>query len=1814
MSLISKSNFNLAYKEFKDEIVIYGVPAQEIITGTRIPLVEPTKYLYDAAGEVTGSKYDVDVNNKLTAEGVADFNYERSEHGRQLAIRESDTNGLLARFLLKLSPQAKVSLETKGGPTGYIAAKNARDTFRLHELTVETLQQGSGRSKNIHMTQLIGARQTGTFEEFLSFISELSALVLAAFGSTVYPGHIKFDDLVKSAFLNGVDQVFFAAQIDKALEDLSASTSSQLMERFQAFNLERGVAYTAGPTSHTSKALVAADEGVFIAPAVSVKAGDTLCEHCKRNGYKNAHNINDCGHYQRWVKAQEQLQIRLRAASASSGVVVPAKVASARALVAEYERSLLLLCVIDFERYAFLADFVQWFWDNAASMSIVNDLSCLVEVVALAVPFAIGGVNSGVMVTHRGLLPFLPRAIGVAYFAADARVNLLSLGFVQSQGGAYSSVGVDKLSVKSPDGTVIDVASILPGTLLPQVSANVFASGRYASIPASVGAVAVDSVVTSVVSVKRLGSARRRAKRIAFAASATNPGAFVLSADSVSVVLPVASSVSAKRHALVTSCVFPTASISPGIPVVSVVGPVAVASTSESVSMASVLPLALVSYPDANVPPGVALLFNGKKLCCVVSTDKRISRAAVFSGLVFDSSSSSESRACAAILPHLNAELRERCERVENLHQGPAAHCSDAVLKEALQNGLFAWSNLTPADVDLNRKYRGACPDCAAGKMRKKAMPPSQSFPATRVGQCVWGDLSVLSAKSAGGNLVAIRFTCDFSGDHHSVTAKSKSALDIYLAIMKYVHTRFNAYGFRVENLVMDAEPAFDPVIAMLGDCGIVLTLVDPGQHAQRIENIIGSQDRRKRAVLSFLPFRIPVKYDIYATRWADDCQNGLSNSRSRPSTADQLRTGKKRVPHYKYPHLGFGTVAMVPQFDNKQAAVAREFQVAMKSVEDAELGVCLGYSDEVPGDFLFLLANEQIVSRRVLQVVQVHPFGWPRKSVLRAELALPSTDPPFQGIQDIQSSVQVMSDARLPIVPVLSVIKSVAAAPVVVPTMVAQSIVIPPIIASTSVAPFLAPQTLEESDTSTVVSAVSALKENSVSFVPIVEQVVESVGVSAEASGLVQSEAVSTRRTGGRKPPGFWAGAGAHVASSVVTSASNEAWTLVTRSKSNRQSVVKAPVYSSVVPKIPTAVAQLKSVVVPTLVVRRSRNRNFYSRASKPVVSVPTALVADRLSSAELTLIESLIVANCKDALAVELKSFDTQRSDEFDLGGAVAYFAAIDSHAAFVAAGVGRIESSELLPVASVKCKEVTLRQALRSQDYDKLASATAAEILKQQNIGCLGTEVFESVPSGVGVVDAHILFKTKDDGRFTCRIAAMGNRLPVDPSVSTYAPVSSDGDKMFTLAAMQAHCQGLGDKMNMRDFDVVGGFLRIKRTSSVRLFLRLPIDMPHELAGKYVEILGALYGLRESNRLFALEACKVVKSAGFKQSIVSPCSFVAFDPGDVNKKCVVNTHVDDFRSLDNSSPLAERLYSALIARFGEITTHDQSVTFAGIEQLQHDNGAVSLTQDRYVARTASAIGISHLPPVDVPTHADFFKPLDLPDDLKSVDIEAYASLTGHLVQMLKTRDEIRPFVSFLCSKNATPCEGDFAKAIHVLRYVYSTPGIGRVFKASEVKIYAHSDSAFCLQEEGRSSGACFLSVGSQNAPFHSEADALVDVALCPMTAEYYAAGKSCQCVIHYRQLAEDLGWPQDGPTELFMDNKTAINLVNAPEVTRKCKHIEVKHHFIRQLVARKTMRVVYVNSADMRADVLTKYLPRAMFLRLRDKLLNCGALQEK
>jgi hypothetical protein len=246
-------------------------------------------------------------------------------------------------------------------------------------------------------------------------------------------------------------------------------------------------------------------------------------------------------------------------------------------------------------------------------------------------------------------------------------------------------------------------------------------------------------------------------------------------------------------------------------------------------------------------------------------------------------------------------------------------------------------------------------------------------------------------------------------------------------------------------------------------------------------------------------------------------------------------------------------------------------------------------------------------------------------------------------------------------------------------------------------------------------------------------------------------------------------------------------------------------------------------------------------------------------------------------------------------------------------------------------------------------------------------------------------------------------------------------------------------------------------------------------------------------------------------------------------------------------------------------------------------------------------------------VPVALDFFHLSTDPLLSVSVDVTTYSSLTGKLVQFLKTRHEIRQFISYLCSFNSAPLECHYRQAIHILRYLVSTPGMGCVFQYSGlVVITAASDSACGIFPDGRSSSAHILSIGPDNAPFACSGKAQEPVATCPMTAEYYAAGAACSDIIHYRQLSSDLGWSQMEPTVLCMDNKTALSLAVAPEVSKKSKHIFIKHHNIRWLVSISIILLKYVPTKQMRANVLTKALPRTSFVLERDILFNRAALR--
>jgi hypothetical protein len=101
---------------------------------------------------------------------------------------------------------------------------------------------------------------------------------------------------------------------------------------------------------------------------------------------------------------------------------------------------------------------------------------------------------------------------------------------------------------------------------------------------------------------------------------------------------------------------------------------------------------------------------------------------------------------------------------------------------------------------------------------------------------------------------------------------------------------------------------------------------------------------------------------------------------------------------------------------------------------------------------------------------------------------------------------------------------------------------------------------------------------------------------------------------------------------------------------------------------------------------------------------------------------------------------------------------------------------------------------------------------------------------------------------------------------------------------------------------------------------------------------------------------------------------------------------------------------------------------------------------------------------------------------------------------------------------------------------------------------------------------------------------------VALSSTEAEYVGATPAVQEVLWLKDLLHELEIIDDSPSVLNMDNRGAICLTRGGGDSNKTKHIDIRYHFIRSHVEQGHIRVQFVATDEMTADILTKNLGRS------------------
>ena len=100
-----------------------------------------------------------------------------------------------------------------------------------------------------------------------------------------------------------------------------------------------------------------------------------------------------------------------------------------------------------------------------------------------------------------------------------------------------------------------------------------------------------------------------------------------------------------------------------------------------------------------------------------------------------------------------------------------------------------------------------------------------------------------------------------------------------------------------------------------------------------------------------------------------------------------------------------------------------------------------------------------------------------------------------------------------------------------------------------------------------------------------------------------------------------------------------------------------------------------------------------------------------------------------------------------------------------------------------------------------------------------------------------------------------------------------------------------------------------------------------------------------------------------------------------------------------------------------------------------------------------------------------------------------------------------------------------------------------------------------------------------------------------------EYIVVG-ACAQILYMKQTLLDYGVVLE-KVSLLCDNESSVKLANNPVQHYRTKYIDIRHHFLRDHVAKNDISLEGVRTEDQLADIFTKPLDEATFCRLRNEL---------
>lgn len=472
-------------------------------------------------------------------------------------------------------------------------------------------------------------------------------------------------------------------------------------------------------------------------------------------------------------------------------------------------------------------------------------------------------------------------------------------------------------------------------------------------------------------------------------------------------------------------------------------------------------------------------------------------------------------------------------------------------------------------------------------------------------------------------------------------------------------------------------------------------------------------------------------------------------------------------------------------------------------------------------------------------------------------------------------------------------------------------------------------------------------------------------------------------------------------------------------------------------------------------------------------------------------------------------------------------------------------------------------------------------------------MDTFEFVDKPSDQPVIGCRWVYKVKSnpDGsvqKYKARLVAQGFAQQQGVNYfETYSPVVKCST-IRLLMAITVKCN-----FKMEQIDIKNAYINSELNEEI--YMRQPKGFTCGDKAKVIKLKKSLYGLKQSgNRWNASLNNALVNKLHMTRLSADPCVYKRGERMDI---LIVAVYVDDFLIIAEKTECIREFKNKLCEIF-KIDDIGECKRIIGMN-VDYRNNCVTIDQKHLINEIIASSGLSDRYSVKCPIDANvkLNRCVGRGELCGQIDETEYRGIVGRLNYIASmTRPDLSFTVSFLSQFNSCPHKEHMKAAQRAILYLKGSKDLSIKYERGDNELlhaYVDADWGGCSSDRRSYTG---LIVKLSGGPIAWESKKQPTIALSSTEAEYMAATQAAKELKFLSHILGELGMRAMYSTEgakLLCDNMGAIALAKNVGYSPRTKHIDIRHHFIRELIENKEIELDHVGSEENIADLLTKGL---------------------